>query len=123
MDTAPHTVETLLSSALDHRPLSRSTNLMLDVPHPSRASPDHRPINLHPNLDAATGVFIEDIKRRLASTRDLSEQLSHENRKLRASGAYSSVFVTLWAPPDSHPRQVSPSSLLLRILVQFSASR
>ena len=64
-------------------------------------------MNKHPCLDPATAEFLEQFKRGLSSVRDTSGQFDHRNKVRKATGGYSSVYVTHWSPPGAQPIQVS----------------
>ena len=59
-------------------------------------------------LNQATTEFLKQFGDGLSSVRDLTGEFDHRKKSFKASGAYSDVYVTYWAPLDARPIQVSP---------------
>ena len=58
-------------------------------------------------LDPASAEFLDQFKRGLSGVPDLSGEFDHRDKTLKATGGFSDVYATDWAPQDAPPIQVS----------------
>ena len=61
----------------------------------------------HSHLDPATAEFLTQFRKGLSSVRDISGQLDHSGKSLRARGGFSAVYVIRWVRQDAEPINVS----------------
>ncbi|KAF8340609.1 uncharacterized protein EI90DRAFT_3117117 [Cantharellus anzutake] len=60
----------------------------------------------NPYLDPAAQAFLEEFRFGLSSVRDVSAELDHRVKALKAIGGFSSVYATDWAPPGAETIRV-----------------
>jgi len=58
-------------------------------------------------LNPATAEFLDQFRRGLSGVPDLSGEFDHRDKTLKATGGFSDVYATDWAPQDAPPIQVS----------------
>ena len=63
-------------------------------------------MNNHPDLDPATSEFLNQFSLGLSSVRNVSGQLDHHNRILKARGGFSAVYLIRWVPQNAQPIEV-----------------